>query len=554
MMWRTVTGAALLSVAAACILAGKLQAQISPGELSAAHAGLEGLGKCTSCHALGKAVDDGRCLSCHVELDRRVRAGRGYHANLKGQSCVQCHKEHHGRDFALVRWEVRAFDHHATGFDLQGKHRELECRKCHSPEKIKESDVAASRIVDRARTYLGLSRECASCHNDPHGGMLGTQCLKCHGSDAWKPAAGFSHDRTRFPLTGKHQTVGCELCHGRPGVRGVPVRYTGLRFGACVDCHRDPHAGKFQQPCEKCHTTAGWEAGSRNFDHASTRFPLRGRHALVECARCHTPSNSVRGASSRFAIARFSRCMDCHPDPHGDQLAPGKSRQGCDGCHNEKGWKPAVLPGFDHDTTRFPLLGKHASVACALCHVPQKQYPASIRRVDMKSFSRCIDCHADAHAGQFNDRPDGGSCDTCHRETGFRPSTFLLPAHEGTRFPLEGAHRAVSCDRCHSVTVINGTETRLFRWVKVPVCETCHSDQHRGEFSSLKVDGCASCHTSQSWTSLEYDHTRVGFRLEGRHRFVPCTGCHRVEKQGGRWRFRGTPTECVGCHTNVREG
>lgn len=172
----------------------------------------------------------------------------------------------------------------------------------------------------------------------------------------------------------------------------------------------------------------------------------------------------------------------------------------------------------------------------------------------MKSFSRCIDCHADAHAGQFNDRSDGGSCETCHRESGFRSSTFLLPAHQGTGFPLEGAHRAVSCDRCHTVTVINGTRTRLFRWAKVPVCESCHSDVHRGEFASLKIDGCASCHTSQSWTSLEYDHSRAGFRLEGKHRLVPCTGCHREEKQGGQWRFRGTPTECVGCHTNVREG
>lgn len=529
-------------------------AQISPGELSAPHAGLEGLGKCTSCHALGKAVDNRLCLNCHIELDARIRAGRGYHANLGGRSCVECHKEHHGRDFALVRWDVRAFDHRTVGFDLLGKHKWLDCRKCHSPERIRDAEVAASKTVDISRTYLGLSRDCAWCHRDPHEGALGAQCLSCHGNDAWKPASGFSHARTRFPLTGRHQAVGCELCHGRPGVPGSPVRYTGLRFGACVDCHRDPHAGKFTQPCEHCHTTAGWEAGSRNFDHSTARFPLRGKHASVACVRCHSQSAGARVAPSRFSVARFSRCVDCHTDPHGEQLPAGKNRQECNTCHNEAGWKPAVLPGFDHGTTRFPLRGKHGTLACALCHVPQARYPATIRKVDMRSFSRCADCHADAHAGQFGGRPDGGTCEPCHRETGFRPSTYLLPAHAGARFPLEGAHTAVACDRCHTVAVISGTETRLFRWTKVPGCESCHKDVHRGEFASLKVDGCASCHTTQAWRSTQYDHSRTAFRLDGKHRLVPCAGCHRRKGPQGQWRFRGTPAECAGCHANVREG
>jgi uncharacterized paraquat-inducible protein A len=47
---------------------GVVFSQISPGELSAAHAGLEGMSNCTRCHAMGKAIANHKCLDCHQEL------------------------------------------------------------------------------------------------------------------------------------------------------------------------------------------------------------------------------------------------------------------------------------------------------------------------------------------------------------------------------------------------------------------------------------------------------------------------------------------------------
>ena len=62
---------------------------------------------------------------------------------------------------------------------------------------------------------------------------------------------------------------------------------------------RSPH-GNLNIPCQNCHTALGWKPirAVPEFDHNSTRFPLRGLHAGVACANCHT----IRGtdAGSRF--------------------------------------------------------------------------------------------------------------------------------------------------------------------------------------------------------------------------------------------------------------
>src|SRR6185437_4886788 len=63
---------------------------------------------------------------------------------------------------------------------------------------------------------------------------------------------------------------------------------------------------------------------------------------------------------------------------------------------------------------------------------------------------RCSDCHVDAHEGQVPAEGDGGvKCEKCHTVNGFLPVLFTVDMHKDTRFPLEGAHRAVACNRCH---------------------------------------------------------------------------------------------------------
>jgi hypothetical protein len=61
----------------------------------------------------------------------------------------------------------------------------------------------------------------------------------------------FDHGRNRFPLTGKHTSLGCESCH-KTFLQDNPRR--------CVDCHKkdDVHRGR-RPDCESCHLTSDWD-------------------------------------------------------------------------------------------------------------------------------------------------------------------------------------------------------------------------------------------------------------------------------------------------------
>ena len=82
-------------------------AQISPGDLSKAHAHLEGASNCTQCHAVGNKVTREKCLACHQEIKNNIDANKGYHASkeVKGKNCAACHNDHHGRDFQLIKFD-----------------------------------------------------------------------------------------------------------------------------------------------------------------------------------------------------------------------------------------------------------------------------------------------------------------------------------------------------------------------------------------------------------------------------------------------------------------
>ena len=102
--------------------------QISPGDLSEAHAELEGMSNCTLCHDLGDKVSDRKCLDCHTEIQSLINNNRGYHAEstVKAKDCFECHSDHHGRKFDMVRFDEDNFDHDLTGYGLEGKHEEVD--------------------------------------------------------------------------------------------------------------------------------------------------------------------------------------------------------------------------------------------------------------------------------------------------------------------------------------------------------------------------------------------------------------------------------------------
>ncbi len=575
------------SLAAVLVLAalalpwhGAARAQVSPGPLAAPHAAFDGTTQCVRCHTPGapKSGIDARCLACHTEMAWMKSHRRGYHATVAAKACASCHPDHGGRDFQLVIWEAGAsekFDHRQAGWVLQGKHATLACRSCHKPELQKSPAAALIRKRNRAASWLGLETPCASCHADPHRGQLGTSCTNCHGQTAWKPAAGFDHARSAFPLTGEHAKVECAKCHATEAVahdrdaKGQLVpQWKPLPHAACVACHKDPHAGRFPGACAKCHVTTGWHTvGKSGFNHDLTRYPLRGRHVAVTCASCHDPKKAWGEKP------KFGRCADCHADAHAGTATLLGQVADCAPCHTVDGYDRPAYTVTRHAQSKYPLLGRHAVTPCAKCHAKLPERPdvvarwGSARVVLRPVFTACAACHTDPHRGRFEPggaraHPDG--CLACHGMAGWRPSKYDGRMHADCVFPLQGAHQAVPCQACHEeLKLAPAPESLRADSASVRAlhfdnprrrCVDCHASPHGTQFAERKDKGaCEGCHDDRAFVPApRFVHNRdARYRLEGAHLRTTCAGCHLARRDAAGHTFtlyRPLPTRCESCH------
>ncbi|HWE26325.1 MAG TPA: hypothetical protein VG496_20480 [Myxococcales bacterium] len=581
-----------LALLVICSLAGAARAQVfSPGPLFKGHADLEGLSNCTKCHVAGAQLSQDRCLDCHTELKQRVAKKQGYHGQIPAaeRACETCHHEHQGLDFAIVDWGKggkNAFDHRRTGWPLNGKHAKLKCDECHQDRLITDSSVRELH-KKRRDTYLGLPAKCAACHFDEHRGQLGTECKDCHNEKAWKPAPGFDHSTTNYPLEGKHAQVKCADCHKqrerdpnfsrnafpRP-VSEMFSRYKPVAHDACTACHKDPHQNRFGQQCESCHSVEGWMvmkgvSGERAF-HEKTRYPLRGAHAQVACKNCHGP---YPGVAAKFKGLPFDTCASCHVDAHLAQLGKLRDAKGgaCERCHTVQGFRPVKYELQDHDS--WPLLGAHQAVACVECHrpdpkleqraVPIRAWVKKRKRSDqivLTQFhpagnnSRCDTCHRDPHGGQFQKRVQKSGCADCHQVDAWQQLRF--DHDRETKFALTGGHAGRSCDSCHVA------EAGIVQYAATPMaCASCHADIHVGQFATArgKPTDCTRCHSATTWQELSFVHKPpfTTYELDGKHVSVPCASCHtEVAVAAGvrTRRYRGLPRTCEQCHVDVHHG
>ncbi|MCB9883167.1 MAG: hypothetical protein H6834_15370 [Planctomycetes bacterium] len=202
----------------------------------------------------------------------------------------------------------------------------------------------------------------------------------------------------------------------------------------------------------------------------------------------------------------------------------------CSLCHEGNGWN-VIRPDFTFDhakETGVELAGAHAQAECLRCHND---------RGPVATFAQqgCSGCHEDTHRGQL-----GKNCEACHVETNWRPND-IITKHNETRFPLIGAHAAVSCFLCHP-----GADVGEFK--RAPVsCEACHQrDVARASDPNHMALGwtqnCEQCHQPTSFTREAFVHAL--YPLTGRHATAACETCH----TGGT--FQGTPNQCVDCHLN----
>ncbi|TNE62314.1 MAG: cytochrome c family protein [Bacteroidetes bacterium] len=406
--------------------------------------------ECADCHR--KETRNGRpfqqfadvpfanCTSCHTDP---------HHDNL-GTDCKACHSE--------LGWQAFAgqdrFDHTSTHFPLKGRHQNLDCWVCHDRDRN-----AGTVFQDR----LGIrTTDCATCHKDIHDGRFGVNCAECHteqgfrGRNAWD---NFNHNRTDFPLAGKHQEVDCRKCH--TGSMVDP-----LDHHACTSCHADFHDGQFVKngaapDCDACHTVEGFAGSTFGFDqHEKTAFPLQGAHMATPCFECHLSD------AGKWEFASLdTRCVACHADVHQGEIgAQYYPEQDCAQCHSPESW---FQHAFDHSQTNFLLEGAHLQQKCSGCHLRNEEYQYG----KFKNLgTECLTCHADVHGAQFSDENNKTDCSRCH---GFEDWSAEKFDHSQTNFQLEGRHAEIACSACHKPSVSNG-ETIIVYKIEKYACTDCH--------------------------------------------------------------------------------
>ena len=517
--------------------------QISPGDLSQSHADLEGMSNCTLCHELGTKVTDKKCLECHKEIQSLINKKDGYHANpgVVKKDCFECHSDHHGRNFDMIRFDEDAFNHDLTGYELEGKHEEVDCRKCHVSENIQNRQISK-----RKNTFLGLDESCLSCHDDVHQKTLPNDCMACHNMEGFKPAPNFNHDTADFKLEGEHINVDCIECHQITTRNGKEFQaFNEIPFNDCIACHQDPHNEQLPGQCSQCHTETSFAtfAGQENFDHNATNFTLKESHQTTDCFACHAVTgNPLTVFQDKKSISENS-CISCHQDVH-----DGEYGNECVKCHRETSFLTLrSMDFFDHTVTDYPLEGKHMEVDCRQCH--EKRFSAPI------DFSACKNCHDDYHRGEFKENEVSPDCVECHSlENGFDYSLYTLEQHQNTAFPLEGAHNATPCYACH----VSETEVRWsFRNLGTD-CVDCHKDIHEGYMSEKYYPEaeCKVCHVNEAWTLVSFDHNLTEWPLDGKHTEVDCRSCHFVKSENNtnfKQTFNNLGGQCITCHENIHD-
>ncbi len=406
------------------------------------------------------------CFECHTGGDVTTDgAPRG---------CVDCHGENHGglrncescHDPARDWNPVPGWDHSAF-FKLEGRHAQIECGACHTSGQ-----------------FAGTPSTCVGCHGSMHGGL--TQCQDCHDpSRGWSPKPGWDHSAF-FKLEGKHLQVNCAECHTNNRFAGTPT--------VCEGCHTVAH--KNLTVCAQCHTPAGFVPST--FDH-DAYFPITGGHQKLTCISCH-PQGVYDGTPTV--------CTGCHGAAHGGLTA-------CQDCHTTNGFVPAT---FDH-SSRFMLIGTHATTACSSCH-PNNQYASNIGG----GSTECSACHETPHGSGIT------RCVSCHQPTEWWD--LVLVEHPG-EIKLGEEHSGRSCVLCHpTLKFIDDTPKP---------CQDCHLV----DVPHVGPENCIDCHRPTTWAEVHFTHPEIGVHEARPWLNSYCLRCH----PGPDF----TVVTCTSCHIFVPE-
>lgn len=209
-------------------------------------------------------------------------------------SCLDCH--------SAKTWDFTAdgkFDHNKTRFALEGQHRFVNCRQCHT-----------SLVFSEAKP------NCVNCHTDMHNRTVGMDCAACHNTNSWIVTNITElHQLSRFPLLGAHRTADCAACH--TSASQLEFEPLGVE---CIDCHRPDYMATtkpnhtqvgFSTNCIECHRLDAYEWSSSGINHDF--FPLTKGHQINNCAACHTPGNYRPAFTRVLQLPPERLCIDSKP-------------------------------------------------------------------------------------------------------------------------------------------------------------------------------------------------------------------------------------------------
>jgi hypothetical protein len=163
-------------------------------------------------------------------------------------------------------------------------------------------------------------------------------------------------------------------------------------------------------------------------------------------------------------------CLSCHVDYHADEFREVTGGAVCENCHGEDAWFPTTYDIDRHNReSAFALDGAHVATPCTACHNnPDYGHEALTFGFAQQA---CTDCHSaeDPHQAQFDDT----ACDDCHVTKSFAIAPF---DHDQTQYPLDGEHRPVPCEDCHTIeTSPDGASFARYKPLGT-VCRDCHGD------------------------------------------------------------------------------
>ncbi|GFE62105.1 cytochrome c [Geobacter sp. AOG2] len=313
--------------------------------------------------------------SCKTaECHSRVGGTQNFHAPVKDEDCVACHKQ---TNPAHPLKGAKSFVLTSEGAAL--------CYQCH--------DTFGKKKVVHPPVKDG---ECAYCHN-PHGGV------------------------ERFLLgVGSDQTQLCMGCHD-PAPFKQPFAHGPVAVGECTKCH-DPHESKEKallkgavwETCIKCHTDFLKTLQEATFIHN----PVKGG----PCTACHNPHGSA--VPQLLKKKTPDLCVGCHKNL-GKKLKakivhkPLLQSGGCSTCHSP------------HFSKAPHLLADQEKNLCLGCHGTDKLGNPPLHNIKKEIEGKKY-LHGPVAKGECNACHDPHGSDNFRLLRGSYPPDIYVPYKDGT--------------------------------------------------------------------------------------------------------------------------